>query len=46
MGAGLDGGWALRKAPVVRSTGCVSDESLTSTPETNVALFVTYLEFK
>ena len=41
-GDGLDGGWVLRRACVVMSTGClyVSDESLNYIPETNMAPYV------
>ena len=36
---GLDGGWVLRRVPVIALL-CVSDKSLNSTPETNIALYV------
>ena len=48
MRSGLDGDWAFRRALVGMSTGCymLSDESLNSTPETNIALYVNKLKFK
>ena len=40
VGGRLDGGWVLRRALAVMSSGCVCDESVNSTPKTSISLFV------